>query len=156
MNCKGSAGSYRSFIDEIRATTNSFTVSLFTFVFGNEVILSFRVIMEKVTRLPNGQRLIILTVMVSSSSVVLQYFGVDKRPHFAAVRVRIEPNEWHHLAIQIFNTDLSIFIDGVSEDGTPTAFQRLPAVMSDPQGTPIVLVGMRQRGEYYAIFVYCV
>ena len=46
-------------------------------------------------------------------------------------------------SIQVCETKLSVFVDGVGEDGTPAATINLPGPMMDPKGTTKAQIGAR-------------
>ena len=56
-------------------------------------------------------------------------------------------------SIQVCETKLSVFVDGVGEDGTPAATINLPGPMMDPKGTTKAQIGARFISQFVEEFV---
>lgn len=99
---------------------------------------------------------VILTVLVNSRGVVLQYFGMDYRPHFKFISTPIPSNIWCHLAIQVYNRDVTVFVNEVEKSDDKT---KIDAVVSDQLDVALldgnekvyIVMGHRARGniEFY-------
>lgn len=91
---------------------------------------------------------IVLSVMASSESLVLQYYGEDAEPHLVALKVAIPAGKWNHVALQFYDQHLSVFINGCHKECTPSAYQKLPSRIN---GTVLesahLIVGDRFKGQ---------
>nr|XP_018671138.2 usherin isoform X1 [Ciona intestinalis] len=102
------------------------------------------VILEKIAG-PGRHKQVVFLVLVGSFSIVLQYRAVDGRPQYKMIPVNFPSDNWQHLAIQVYGTAISVFINGVETDGTPFATSVLESRMTDINNQPIIRVGQRVR-----------
>lgn len=81
-------------------------------------------------------------------SIVIQYLSRTGRPQYQILPISFPHNEWHHLAIQVYGQDISVFVDGPAEDGTADYTGRLASPMADVNISPRVIVGQRVTGGW--------
>lgn len=53
--------------------------------------------------------------------------------------------------LQVYNRSMSIFVDGLGEDGTPTDTVLLDTIIADLNYYPMVKVGQRMQGMIHTI-----
>ena len=86
----------------------------------------------------------------------MQYLGLlDKRPHVQAFDAPLPSGKWCHLAIQVINTDISIYVDEekvesemwTPESGSPLLTGKLENPIFDINVAPTIRIGHRVRGK---------
>ncbi|XP_010791101.1 usherin [Notothenia coriiceps] len=102
-------------------------------------------LLEKSSR----QRLF-FSVTVSEQAVNLHYGqSSSQTPLTASFRTegRLTPERWTHLVLQVHNRHVSLFLDGLEEDGTPFDTQSLSGRLSDISEDGAMWVGLSSNGS---------
>uniref|UniRef100_A0AAV2LNE7 Usherin n=1 Tax=Knipowitschia caucasica TaxID=637954 RepID=A0AAV2LNE7_KNICA len=88
-------------------------------------------------------------VTISEQAVTLQH---GERSGLALQRVsfrtngRLSPLKWTHFVLQVHDTQVSLFLDGLEEDGTPFETQTLSKKISDTSEGDTMWVGLSSNG----------
>ncbi|KAL0969312.1 hypothetical protein UPYG_G00225390 [Umbra pygmaea] len=97
---------------------------------------------------------LVFLLTVSESAVTLWYgqpSGHVVSLHFST-QGRVTVNRWTHLALQVHGTSVSLFLDGLEDDGTPYETQRLTRPISDVRrDSAIMRVGLSSNGSHQFI-----
>ncbi|XP_071494817.1 LOW QUALITY PROTEIN: usherin-like [Diadema antillarum] len=88
---------------------------------------------------------IIYAIEVSSSGITFDYRTADGTK-FIQIQTSHPVSQWQHLAVQVFGTKASFFINGLEIDGTPFETQNLLGQILDESGAQ-TRVGQRITGS---------
>ncbi|XP_070762485.1 usherin [Enoplosus armatus] len=97
----------------------------------------------------SGERLL-YSVTVSEQAVTLRYGQYSNRtPLTISFRTegRLTLERWTHLVLQVHGRRVSLFLDGLEEDGTPFDTQPLTARLSDISEDGAMWVGLSSNGS---------
>ncbi|XP_029281914.1 LOW QUALITY PROTEIN: usherin [Cottoperca gobio] len=97
----------------------------------------------------SGERLV-FSVTVSEQAVILRYGQSSSRtPLTVSFRTegRLTLGKWTHLVLQVHDRRVSLFLDGLEEDGTPFDIQPLTARLSDISEDGAMWVGLSSNGS---------
>ena len=117
-------------------------------LFPIEALRLIRVILEKLAG-PGRRKYVVFTILVGARSVLLQYLGIDRRPHIQVLSVPIPPEVWCHLAIQVYQRDITVYLDKFQSNrtGIPILTRRLDFPILDQNDEAVVRIGHRVRGD---------
>nr|XP_040024120.1 usherin isoform X2 [Gasterosteus aculeatus aculeatus] len=93
----------------------------------------------------SGQRLI-FSVTVSEQMVTLRYGPTPLTVGFRT-EGRLTRDKWTHLVLQVYDRRVSLFLDGLEEDGTPFDTQPLTARLSAISEGGAMWVGLSSNGS---------
>ncbi|XP_076812806.1 usherin-like isoform X3 [Clavelina lepadiformis] len=103
------------------------------------------IMLEKIAG-PGRNKQVVITLLLSAFSTMMQYLGADGRIHLKVIRnAPIPSNTWTHFALQVYKDDVSVFLDGVGPDGTATAVEKLEIPTIDDNRQPLIRIGQRIR-----------
>ena len=118
-----------------------------------------RTILEKLAG-PGRRKYEIITILVGARSILMQYLGIDGRLHLQTIPTPIPPNKWCHLAIQVYQNQITVYVDEVEDNadaetelGTPIFTDQLVFPILDINDEPIVRMGHRVRGQWGAEYL---
>ncbi|XP_078675414.1 usherin-like isoform X2 [Branchiostoma floridae x Branchiostoma belcheri] len=91
-----------------------------------------------------GQTIFALTV--STNQLTLDYLTSSGARQLVQNQNPFSTNRWYQLVLQVYDTRLSIFIDGTESDGTPYATQDLQGQITDESSGTSSRIGLKLDG----------
>ncbi|TMS13118.1 Usherin [Larimichthys crocea] len=98
----------------------------------------------------SSEERLLFSVTVSEQAVTLRYGqSSSQTPLMVSFRTegRITTKRWTHLVLQVHDRRVSLFLDGLEEDGTPFDTQPLTARLSDISEDDAMWVGLSSNGS---------
>ncbi|XP_051920397.1 usherin isoform X1 [Hippocampus zosterae] len=98
----------------------------------------------------NSRDQLIFSVTVSDRVVKMQYTqSKSSTPLTVSFRTegRLVMEKWTHIALQVHDRHVSLFLNGLEEDGTPFETHSLPARLADSNEDSTMRVGLSSKGS---------